>query len=591
MINASPGRYRAFLLFVSGLGGLLYGIDVGIIGGALPYLEATSGLTSSQLSAIVAAVLLGSVFSTFFAGLLADWMGRRLLMIFSGCTFVMSIPVIAYSHGFTSLAFGRLLQGMSGGLIGVVVPLYLAECLPAQNRGKGAGIFQWLLTLGICAAALIGIYFSYRVEEVALLGSPAALFAFKDHAWRQIFWMSLPPGILFTLGACFVSESPRWLYTRGAQEKARRALERSRAPQDAVRELEQIRQAVTERERAGAAGVPRESLLQRRNVLPFVLACMVLSFNQLTGVNSIIGYNTGILLQSGLSDLWAHWGYFIFTLVNFLATIVGMLLVDRLGRKALLTFGTSGIIVALILVGALFSQTEHRSMNVQDAIHWKEAPDGSLNTSFNAQAASDWLARSGHSAETLPGNASFQIIYTCGDYTATTDTFRSDDPTPHALQLSRNSCLPGNAIEALFKNPFGHLGRSRQAPLRVEKAILGAVPTVGHGISIAAGLCLFMACFASGPGVCVWLALSELMPTRIRSNGMSAALLLNQTVSTLIAGLFLPAVARIGYSSMFYLFALFTVGYLLTSAFLMPETKGRTLEEIELYFEDRQRLR
>jgi hypothetical protein len=94
-----------------------------------------------------------------------------------------------------------------------------------------------------------------------------------------------------------------------------------------------------------------------------------------------------------------------------------------------------------------------------------------------------------------------------------------------------------------------------------------------------------MACFAIGPGVCVWLALSELMPTRIRSNGMSVALLLNQTVSTIIAVLFLPIVARFEYSKVFYLFAICTVGYLVTSVFFLPETKGKTLEEIEMYFD------
>ncbi len=132
-------------------------MDVGIIGGALPYLEATSGLSAGELSIIVAAVLLGSVFSTLFAGLLADWMGRRPLMTLSGVTFVLSIPVIALSHGYEPLFFGRLLQGISGGLIGVVVPLYLAECLASSVRGKGTGVFQWLLTLGIVAAAFIGI--------------------------------------------------------------------------------------------------------------------------------------------------------------------------------------------------------------------------------------------------------------------------------------------------------------------------------------------------------------------------------------------------------------------------------------------------
>src|SRR5579863_5870423 len=173
-------RYNLFLLLVAGLGGLLYGIDVGIIGGALPYLEATSKLNSSELSIIVAAVLLGSVFSTLFAGLLADWMGRKPLMILSGAAFVLSVPVIALSQGYGPLFLGRLLQGMSGGLIGVVVPLYLAECLSASSRGKGTGIFQWLLTLGILAAALVGIYFSFRVDQVARLSDASALLAFKD---------------------------------------------------------------------------------------------------------------------------------------------------------------------------------------------------------------------------------------------------------------------------------------------------------------------------------------------------------------------------------------------------------------------------
>src|SRR6202050_705452 len=138
--------YNTFLLLVAGLGGLLYGIDVGIIGGAYPYLAATSGLTPSQLSVIVAAVLLGSVFSTLFAGLLADWMGRKPLMILSGVAFAVSIPIIALSDGFWVLFYGRLLQGISGGFIGIVVPLYLAECLAPSIRGKGTAIFQWLLT-------------------------------------------------------------------------------------------------------------------------------------------------------------------------------------------------------------------------------------------------------------------------------------------------------------------------------------------------------------------------------------------------------------------------------------------------------------
>src|SRR5246127_3283095 len=229
--------YNRFLLIVAGLGGLLYGVDVGIIAGALPYLEATSGFNGGQLSLVVAAVLLGSVISTLFAGLLADWMGRKSLMALSGVMFVISIPMIALSHGYGPLVFGRLLQGISAGLIGVVVPLYLAECLTAASRGKGTGIFQWLLTLGIVIAALVGVYFSFRVDQVAKLGDATRLLAFKDTAWRGIFWVSLPPGILFVIGSFMVAESPRWLLRRGKKDAAYAALLRSRATQPANLEL------------------------------------------------------------------------------------------------------------------------------------------------------------------------------------------------------------------------------------------------------------------------------------------------------------------------------------------------------------------
>ena len=163
-------------------------------------------------------------------------------MVLSGLMFVLSIPTIALSHGYDSLVVGRLLQGVSGGLIGVVVPLYLAECLTASDRGKGTGIFQWLLTLGMVIAASLGLYFSFRVDQVAKLGDAIQLFAFKDKAWRGIFWVSLPPGVLFVLGSMMVAESPRWLLRRGKQDPAYAALLRSRTTQQADVELREMQE-------------------------------------------------------------------------------------------------------------------------------------------------------------------------------------------------------------------------------------------------------------------------------------------------------------------------------------------------------------
>jgi len=580
-------RYNLILQVVAGLGGLLYGIDVGIIGGALPYLEATSKLDPSQLSIIVAAVLLGSVFSTLFAGILADWMGRKPLMIISGAAFILSIPVIALSQGYSSLFFGRLLQGMSGGLIGIVVPLYLAECLSASTRGKGTGVFQWMLTFGIVVAALIGIFFSYRVEAVARLGDAAALYNFKNHAWRSIFWMSMPPGILFVLGAFMVTESPRLLYRRNQVEKARAALLRSRSPEQATIELQEM-EAASRPAAAPAGEKVNGSLLRRKYIIPFVLACVILACNTATGINSVIGFNTNILIQSGLSDLQAHWGYVLLTAFNFCFTAIGMMLVDRKGRKFLFILGTSGIMLSMVIVGTLFHRTEKLNVDCRDQIQAMVGQNQEVTLHFDKAEAQRLLAsQSGPAVSIDPDRASFAIIYSYGDFTGTTSYARSDDPAAPPLSVSRAAAVPANRVQALFQNPFGNYEAATTAPLKIEKAVLGPVPQQSHGWLVALFIYMFIAFYATGPGVCVWLALSELMPTRIRSNGMSIALVLNQLVSAILQAIFLPFVAKHNYSSMFYMFAGFTVIYFITAAFFFPETKGKTLEEIEAHFEKR----
>ena len=587
MASTEKAGYNRFLLLVAGLGGLLYGVDVGIIAGALPYLEATSGLNAGQLSIIVAAVLLGSVISTLFAGVLADWLGRRPLMVLSGLLFVCSIPVIALSHGYESLVVGRLLQGVSAGLIGVVVPLYLAECLAATDRGKGTGIFQWLLTLGIVTAAVVGMYFSFRVEEVAKLGNAATIFAFKDKAWRSIFWVSLPPGILFVIGSLMVSESPRWLFRRGHRDAAYAALLRSRTREQADIELAEMEQAaVAEKARTSTGTQFKESLLRRKYVIPFVLACVILACNQATGINSIIGYNTNILLQSGLSDVQAHWGYVLFTIVNFLTTIGGVLLVDRKGRKFLLSVGTAGIIVSLLCTGALFHLTEKLRVDSREALQSMVGAGQKVALLYDEKTAGTLLDASGDAGKAIRNRpTSLVVIYSYGDFRAATKVARSDDTSATPIEITRESCVPANKVVAFFSNPFSNLNAARSAPLQIDNALITPVPTTHNGWLVAISLFVFMAFYAIGPGVCVWLALSELMPTRIRSNGMSIALLLNQAVSTTIAAIFLPTVGKHGYSTMFFAFAACTVLYFITAAVFLPETKGKTLEEIEAHFE------
>jgi MFS family permease len=383
-----------------------------------------------------------------------------------------------------------------------------------------------------------------------------------------------------------VAESPRWLFLRGRREKAMASLLRSRDTQQAEIEMKEMERVAAAKASPRSGEAFKDSLLRRKYVIPFLLACIILFCNTATGINSIIGYNTAILLQSGLSDLHAHWGYVVFTIVNFLMTIVGMTLIDRKGRKFLFIVGTSGIIVSLVGVGLLFLGTEKLNQDCRDAVQAMVTPDQTVNLAFNPAEARHLLDAAGGKAGSIDSQrASLAVIYSYGDFTAATSFVRSDDPSAAPIRITRESAVPTNRVEAFFKNPFADLDAARTAPLKIDRALVGRVPDSSHGWLVAIGLYLFMSFYAIGPGVGVWLALSELMPTRIRSNGMSIALVINQLVSTTLAGIFLPVVSKYGYSFMFFLFAGFTVIYFIVAAFFLPETKGKTLEEIEQYFE------
>jgi MFS family permease len=542
-------------------------------------------------------------------------------MVLSGVLFTLSIPLIALADGYVPLLLGRLLQGVSGGLIGVVVPLYLAECLHARQRGRGAALFQLLLTIGLVAAAVIGLMQANAVEAATAaaqqLGETeraAAVFAAKDHAWRSIFWWCLTPGLVFSVGALLLAESPRWLARRGQVEEARTALLRTRPADEAEAELREIQQALapahstaagtradadtasrdTARGEAARTGAPVDAgqrgapatgadpLLSRRYMLPFLLACLILALNQATGINSVLAYVVNILNQAGLPGSTANAGDVVLKILNALMTIVAVALVDRKGRKFLLMLGTGGIVTALLLAGLLFRGAEAEQRDVRPTLQARAQSD-SLSLRLDAATLQALGANVGTGAP-----VQLTVAYSYGPFT-NVQTRRSDDAALAPLHMSRDDTVqPDSVIGVFFRklhlNPFADPAEGMHAPLRIERADLAAVPSTTHGWLVAGAMCLFVASFAVGPGVCVWLALSELMPTRIRSNGMSIALLINQFVSTMIAAVFLPTVGQHGYATMFFVWAGCTLLYFLTATFLLPETKGKTLEEIEARF-------
>lgn len=662
-LPASVKRYAFYLTFMAGLGGLLYGIDVGVIAAALPYIQETSTYTPQQLSVVVAAVLLGSVISSLFAGMLAEWLGRKKVIILAALLFTLSIPVICFSHGvFELLMGGRILQGASAGLVGVVVPMYLAECLDAQSRGKGTGMFQFLLTVGLVFASLVGLITTKWVgaaDDVMVTDESKML------AWQVIFWCSAIPGVLLFFGAFRLKESPRWLYRRGRENEALLALAANNGEEAAREILKEMKEADAheQAEKAAIAEAAKgDSLLQRKYVIPFILAVVVLACTQATGINSVLNYSVKIFQQAGLAGETANWADFSIKVVNMLMTIVAVSLVDRKGRKFLLKMGTLGIIVGLAGVGAMFFSVENQRIDVTDYVKGQVKGDAYLKASVEdvvkhaaagvpelmqgasvapgvqlivtyeqGGAANQMIAEHYDRSEQLAVVRKAGLSYEDGsmadvDVAAAQKEFKarlndksatrskeaktlSDKIRKGEVAVNGGDQLKADVIAALQKlekdsdriiikpdfvgkpTPTEQLCFWEDRPeagtlkeIAITRAEVGMKPGPATGWAVTAFFVIFIAFYAAGPGVCVWLALSELMPNRIRANGMAIALLINQAVSTTIAGTFLPWVGSSGYSTVFFWLAGFTVVYFITAAFFMPETKGRTLEEIEQYF-------
>lgn len=540
---------RLLLLFVSGLGGLLYGIDIGVIDPALTYLNRSVSLSAPELSAVVAAVLAGSIAGSVVAGMLADWLGRRPMMIASALLFLGSVGLILVSRSFLPLLAGRALQGLSGGVIAVVVPLYLAECLPAQVRGRGTALFQFMLTVGIVLAAFVGAYYTGTAEQaIAQAGADqGAVTAAADHAWRGMFLAICYPGALFLAGTLLLAESPRWLLRRGRPEQAQAALARLRPAGDCADELAAMRAALEQEQNAvhtGWIATWREILGQRRYVVPFVLACVILACNQATGINSILQFMTTILQQAGLDPLAAASSGTLVKIVNAAMTVVAIWLVERKGRVFLLKLGTGGIVLSLCVLAWLFHETEAQRRDVTVPLA------AVVRTGAAAASAAD-LGLDASAPQQVT------IVY-------------AQDGQQRLVRWS----VAGASSAPL---PWA-------APPAIVRALAEPVPSRTHGLMAALCLALFMASFAIGPGVCVWLALSELMPTRIRSVGMGLALLLNQGVATAIAAVFLPLTAHYGFHAMFLVWAACTAVYFFVVARYLPETRGKSLEQIESLF-------
>jgi MFS transporter, SP family, solute carrier family 2 (myo-inositol transporter), member 13 len=587
MNSTLPTRswYLPFLILLSGMGGLLAGIDFGIIAGALLYLDKTIPMAPAQQGFMVAIYTFGGIIASLFAGTLADLLGRKRMMLAGGLMFVGSILLIFISNTYYPLLIGRVLMGLSGGVICVVVPLFMAECLPTAYRGRGTSAFQLLLTLGLVLATVISKYFA-GVHEAAVTtaaGNAELIFKADQMAWKSIFLTACVPGVLFIGLALIASESPRWLFRRNREAEAASIL-------GFTRDASQVSLEMTEmRDRAGhpadaksaESHAAHDSLLQRKYVVPFVIACIVLACTQATGINTILPFGAKIIQGAGLTEKAAQDNLWLITTTNCVVTFFAALLVDRLGRKILLSIGTAGIIVCLTISGLLFHGFESKRVDVLSAVSEAVSADGKTAV-IKAEAA-----LVGESDGNTPGQLSVTYKWEKESKPKVVSVFsNAANEADRVLRIEPESekkwvTVDGRKVEETRVKDAGKL--------EILRASYGPVAGEATGKWVLLLLCAFIAFFAFGPGVCVWLALTELMPTRIRSTGMGIAMVLNNGVAFLSALFFPVVVGSKGFHMMFFIWASFTVIYFITAAFFMPETKGKTLEEIEDHFAGKNR--
>jgi len=322
---------------VAALGSLLFGFDTAVISGATTALRQVYALNDNLLGFTVSSALFGTMAGALGAGRPADWWGRRPMLIGLAGLFVISAAGCAGTWSWPALLGFRFLGGVAVGAASVVCPMYITEIAPARQRGFLVCVSQLNIVIGILLAYLS----NYLVVRWLGAENPAA--------WRWMFGVMALPALAFLATSLLIPESPRWLVKQQRVAEAEAGLTRF-GHDDPARECREIQASLS----AEVAGVS-DRLLQRKYLKPLALVCMIAAFNQLDGINAVLYYTADIFRMAGADTASALGQSVIIGLTNLAMTVVGMVLIDRVGRKALLLAGSVTFVISHVLVAWVFA--------------------------------------------------------------------------------------------------------------------------------------------------------------------------------------------------------------------------------------------
>lgn len=442
MRSEEKNTFVIIIAAITAIGGLLFGYDTGVISGAILFIREAFMLSSTAQEIVVSAVLIGAVIGASVSGVLADKYGRRIMIILAAIIFGLGAIFTALTPDVNTLIAGRIGIGVAIGMASFIVPLYIAEVAPFNIRGALVSLNQLAITIGIVVSYLVDFYFAATGE------------------WRWMLGLAVIPSIVLGIGMYFMPSSPRWLFSKGATERARSVLERIRITENVNDEIKEIKESLALEKEC------KWTDLLDPAVRPALMIGIGLAvFQQLTGINTVIYYAPTILLFAGLGSaavsILATAGIGI---INVLLTVVAILLIDRVGRRPLLLIGLIGMIISLGILGLAF-----------------------------------------------------------------------------------------------------------------------ALPSLSGSLGVLAviSLMLYVGSFAIGLGPVFWLMISEIYPLRIRGRSMSIATVVNWGMNLLVAITFLSLIELLGTAGTFWLYSLIGIAAIIFIYFRVPETKGKSLEEIE----------
>ena len=342
--------YLVFLSVVAALGGFLFGYDTAVISGTIAQVTEQFGLDALQQGWYVGCALIGSIIGVLFAGILSDKFGRKSTMILSAILFSTSAIGCAVSADFNQLVIYRIIGGVGIGVVSIISPLYISEVAVAQYRGRLVSLYQLAVTIGFLGAYLV----NYQLLGYSMSNPDASTgwwnLIFVSEVWRGMLGMETLPSIIFFIIIFFIPESPRWLILKGKEEKATNILERIyTSSKEALFQLTETKSVLSSESKS-----EWKLLLQPGIRKAVIIGVCIAMLGQFMGVNAVLYYGPSIFENAGLSGGDSLFYQVLVGLVNTLTTVLALVIIDKVGRKKLVYYGVSGMVISLILIATYF---------------------------------------------------------------------------------------------------------------------------------------------------------------------------------------------------------------------------------------------